>query len=115
LFLGSLVFTASRLLPPTKSVTQAKRQSTCCLEGACLPIFHCRRYIPLESIILLEIQSISLPCDCAVFCHSEPKVATLKFLCRKKNLPPTAAVNQKHTPDLGVSRQALSNGGLLFF
>jgi hypothetical protein len=32
---------------------------------------------------------------CAVFCHSEPKLATLKFLRRQKNLPPTAA-NQKH-------------------
>jgi hypothetical protein len=29
------------------------------------------------------------------FCHSVPKLATLKFLRRKKNLPPTA-VNQKH-------------------
>jgi hypothetical protein len=32
---------------------------------------------------------------CAVFCHSEPKLATLKFLRRQKDLPPTAA-NQKH-------------------
>jgi hypothetical protein len=32
---------------------------------------------------------------CAVFCHSEPKLATLKFLRRQKHLPPTA-VNQKH-------------------
>jgi hypothetical protein len=32
---------------------------------------------------------------CAVFCHSEPKLATLKFLRRQNNLPPTAA-NQKH-------------------
>jgi hypothetical protein len=32
---------------------------------------------------------------CAVFCHSEPKLATLKFLRRQKKLPPTA-VNQKH-------------------
>jgi hypothetical protein len=30
----------------------------------------------------------------AIFCHSEPKLATLKFLCRQKGLPPTA-VNQK--------------------
>jgi hypothetical protein len=37
---------------------------------------------------------------CAVFCHSEPKLATLKLLRRQKYLPPTA-VNQKH-PGFGV-------------
>jgi hypothetical protein len=46
-----LVFTASRLLPPTKSVTQAVSASTCCfscLEDVCLLILHLRRCIPLE-------------------------------------------------------------------
>jgi hypothetical protein len=40
---------------------------------------------------------------------SPNKLATLKFLRRQKNLP------TKNTPDLGVSRQALSNGVLIFF
>jgi hypothetical protein len=39
------------LLPPTKSVTQAKRQDVMfgCLEDVCLPILHCRRCIPLAT------------------------------------------------------------------
>jgi hypothetical protein len=53
-------------------------------------------------ILVVEIQSISFVC--AVFCHSEPKLATLKFLRRQKNLPPTA-VNQKHP---GFGRFSLS-------
>jgi hypothetical protein len=91
-FLG-LVFTALRLLPPTKSVTQAKRQHV--LFGRCVlaDIAFQALYIHFNIIAYWsETQSISF--ICAVFSHSEPKLATLKFLRRQK-LPPTA-VNQKH-------------------
>jgi hypothetical protein len=51
-------------------------------------------YIHCNRIAYLR-HKVSASCACAVFCHSEPKLATLKFLRRQKNLPPTA-VNQKH-------------------
>jgi hypothetical protein len=88
-----LIFTASsRLLAPTKSVTQARRQF-----GRYL-LFH----IAMQALhptgkeydIAYWRHKVSAPCA-PFFCHSEPKLATLKFLRRQKKLPPTA-VNQTH-------------------
>jgi hypothetical protein len=47
-----------------------------------------------------------------LFCHSEPKLATPKFLRRQKNLPPTYGGEPK-TPRIWAfspSPEALSNG-----
>jgi hypothetical protein len=89
-FLG-LVFTALRLLPPTKSVTQAKRQHV--LLGRCLlaGIAFQALYIHFNRTAYWR-HKVSV-FVCAVFCHSEPKLATLKFLRRQKKLPPTAGAS----------------------
>jgi hypothetical protein len=77
-----LVFTALRLLPSTKSVTQAKRQHV--LFGRCLLADIAFQALCIHSnrIVYWRHKVSAL---CAPFlCHSEPKLATLKFLRRQK-------------------------------
>ena len=101
-FLG-LVLTAARLLAPTKSATKAKRQHV--LFGRCLlaNIAFQALHIHFNRIAYWrhKVSALCVP----FFCHSEPKLATLKFLRRQKNLPPTA-VNQK---DPGFGRFSRSS------
>jgi hypothetical protein len=82
-FLG-LVLTASRLLALWHVPNQPHRPraSTCCLEDVCLLILHCRRLIYISTAIEQFSKDTQYVLDVHRVCHSEAKLATLKFLCR---------------------------------
>jgi len=74
-----LFLIAHRLLAPTKSTTQAKRQHVL-FASACLLMMHCRRWISTGIEWVSKDTKYGL--GLRRFCHSEAKVATLNFLCR---------------------------------